>query len=129
MQIVSDIMTTTVRTIHRDTMVCEAEGIFVKHKISGAPLIDDSGDSVGFVSKSDVTRFYSTDDDPNCVSVYEIASPKVMTIKPSASLEKAAQKMVLKRVDHLVVMADETMVGVLSVPDFVKIVAENPSED
>ena len=122
-------MTTTVRTMHRDTMVCEVEGIFVKHKISGAPLIDDLGDSVGFVSKLDVTRFCSTGDDPNCASVYEIASPKVITVKPTASVEKAAQKMVLERVDHLVVMADKTMVGVLSASDFVKIVAENPSED
>ncbi len=63
MRTVSDVMTAVVRTMHRDTIVGEVEGIFVNDKISGAPLIDDSDSLVGFVSKSDITRFDATGDD------------------------------------------------------------------
>jgi len=122
-------MTTSVQTMHRDTIICAVEGIFDTHKISGAPLVDDSDNLVGFVSKSDISRFDSTGDDPNYARVYEIASPKVITVEPSASIEKAAQKMFHEHVHHLVVMEDETMVGVLSAFDFVRIVAEGLSED
>jgi len=48
MQTVHDIMTTAVWAVHRDTVVREVEGIFVTHKISGAPLIDDLGNLVGW---------------------------------------------------------------------------------
>jgi len=123
---VDDIMTTTVRTMHRGTLVPEVKSMFVEHKISGAPLVDDLGHLVGFVSKSDIIRFDSDDGDPNCVRAYEIGTPKVISIAPSAPVEEAAQKMVLERVDHLVVMKNETMAGILSQFDFVKIVAETP---
>lgn len=129
MQTVHDIMMSTVRAIHRDTILCEAEGIFVNHEISGAPLIDDWGRLVGFVSKSDVTRFDSMGEDPSYARVHEIANPKVITIESSASLEEAAQKMLHEHVHHLVVIENETMVGMLSSFDFVKLVANITNEE
>jgi len=123
MRVVRDIMTTGIRTMHRDTIVSEVEGIFVKRKISGAPLIDDSGRLVGFISKSDITRFDSTGDDPGYARVHEIASPIVITISPVTPIEEAAQKMLDEHVHHLVVVDEEAMVGMLSAFDFVKLVA------
>jgi len=116
-------MTAVVRTIHRDTIVCEVEGIFDSYEISGAPLTDDSGNLVGFVSKSDISRFDSTGDDPNYARVYEIGNPKVISISPGASIEYAAQKMSDEHVHHLVVLEDDVVVGILSAFDFVKFVA------
>jgi len=121
MRTVRDIMTTNVRTIHHHTLVCEVEGIFVDHKISGAPVIDDLDNLVAFVSMTDITHFDSTGGDPNYARVYEIASPKVITIGSRASIEDAAQKMFHEHVHHLVVMEEANMVGVLSAFDFVKI--------
>ena len=129
MQTVNDIMTTAVWTVHRDTIVCEVDGIFVTHKISGAPLIDDLGNLVGFVSKSDITRFDASGEDPYYTRVYEIACPKVIIIAPTASIEDAAQKMIHEYVHHLVVIEEETIVGMLSAFDFVKLVAKNVGED
>jgi CBS domain-containing protein len=126
---VRDIMTTTVRKMHRDTIVREAEGIFAAHKISGAPLIDDLGHLVGFISKSDITRFDSTGDDPNYARVYEMANPNVITIGPTAEVEEAAQLMLREHVHHLIVMDGEAIVGVLSAFDFVRILAKNPTDE
>jgi CBS domain-containing protein len=123
---VRNIMTTSVQTINRDTVICEVDSVFNIHKISGVPLVDDSGRLVGFVSKSDISRFDATGDDPNYARVYEIASPKVITIEPSESIAVAAQKMIHEHVHHLVVVEGGKMVGVLSTFDFVRIVAEIP---
>ncbi len=125
MQMVRDIMSTTVRTISRDAIICDLEEIFVSHEISGAPLVDDSGNLAGFVSKSDVTRFDSSGEDPNYARVYEIASPRVITISPTASIEAAARKMLDEHVHHLVVIESDTLVGILSSFDFVRVVANN----
>ena len=59
MQLVRDIMTSTVCTLSRDTLICDVEKAFQREKISGAPLVDDTGTAVGFISKSDISRFDS----------------------------------------------------------------------
>lgn len=118
-------MTTSVRTFHRNTHISEVEGIFVTQKISGAPVVDDLGDLIGFVSKSDITRFNSTGEDPAYVRVNEIAHPKVISIQSSASIGDAADKMLDEHVHHLVVMGEEDMIGVVSSLDFVEFVARN----
>jgi len=123
MQCVSDIMTSTVHTLSRDTVICDVEKAFLSNSISGAPLVDDSGTVVGFISKSDISRFDSTGDDPFYARAYEIANPKVITTEPSASIEEAAQLMLHEHVHHLVVMDGQKIIGVLSAFDFVRLAA------
>jgi CBS domain-containing protein len=118
-------MTTSVRTIHRNTLIGEVDGIFITQNISGAPVVDDLGDMVGFVSKSDITRFNSTGEDPAYARVHEITHPKVISVESSASVGEAADKMLDEHVHHLVVMHEEDMVGVVSSLDFVEFVARN----
>lgn len=125
MKSVLDIMTTSVRTIHHNTFIGEVEGIFVTQKISAAPVVDDLGDTVGFVSKSDITRFCSTGEDPAYAKVHEIVHPKVISIESSASVGEAADKMLDEHVHNLVVIDEEDMVGVVSSLDFVELVARN----
>ena len=127
MRIVRDIMRTTVETLHRDTLICEVEVVFISHEISGVPLIDDLDNLVGFVSKTDIIRFDSIGGDPNYARVHEIASPRVITVASVASIDVAARKMLDEHVHHLVVTEEEDMVGVLSAFDFVKLVANNSS--
>jgi len=129
MQRVRDIMTSTVQTLHRDTVISDVEKVFLANKISGAPLVDDTGTAVGFISKSDISRFDSTGDDPFYARAHEIANPKVIATEPSASIEQAAQLMLHERVHHLVVMDGQNIVGVLSAFDFVRVVASASGEN
>lgn len=121
---VRDIMTTKVITIHKNKPVCEVEGLFIEHEIGGAPIVDDKGDLTGVISKSDVNRFNFTEGDPNYASAWEIASPIVITIEASVSVQEAARIMIDKHIHRLVVTDGKTMVGMLSSHDFVKLVAE-----
>lgn len=129
MRLVRDYMTSHVHTLHHETVVCDVEKVFVKSNISGAPLVDDSETVVGFVSKSDISRFDSTGDDPFYARAYEIANPRVITVESSASIEVAAQLMLNEHVHHLVVMDGQTIVGMLSAFDFVKMVAKASGDD
>lgn len=122
---VSDIMTTAVRNVNANTRVCEIAGIFASEKISGAPVVDDVGTMVGFVSNADVTNFESTGEDPYYARVSEIVSPNVISISPTTSIEEAARRMLASYVHHLLVIERDTIVGILSSFDFVKMVAAN----
>jgi len=125
MKSVRDIMTTTVETVHYDTVIGQLEDIFAAKGISGAPLVDDSKKLVGFVSKSDISRFDSMGDDPFFVKVRSIASPKVITVQPETSITEAGQKMLDEHVHHLVVMENETIAGIVSTFDFVRLVVSD----
>ena len=129
MRTVSEIMTPGIQTIHRDESSREAERIFVTQNISGAPIMDDKGNLVGFVSKTDILRFDSSGEDPTYTRLHEIANPKVVTIDVSVPINEAAQKMVQEHIHHLVVMEGESMVGVLSAFDFVRIATEFLAKD
>ncbi len=126
---VNEIMTPAVKAIHRDKSIREAERIFVTKNISGAPIKDDMGNLVGFVSKTDIIRFDSSGEDPTYARIHEIASPKVVSIDVSLSINEAAKKMLQDHIHHLVVMEGESMVGVLSAFDYVKLAAEFVSQD
>ena len=128
MQLVRDIMTSTVQTLHPDAVISDVEKVFLINKISGAPLVDDKGTAVGFISKSDISRFDSTGDDPFYARAHEIANPKVIATEPSASIAQAAQLMLSEHVHHLVVMDGQDIVGVLSALDFLKVVASAPGD-
>jgi len=119
---IKSIMSTNVVSVDRKKLVCELEGLFVSHKISAAPLVDTSGEITGFVTKSDINRFHFTNGDPYYTRVCEIASPIVVTIDVSASLEEAANLMIEKHLHHLLVVDSSGMVGLLSSFDFLKLV-------
>ena len=122
MKTVRDIMTSTVRTVHYETGIGQLEDIFDAEGISGAPLVDDADKLVGFVSKSDISRFDSTGDDPFFVKVLSIASPKVITVDPSTAITEAGRKMLDEHVHHLVVLENDSIAGIVSTFDFVKLV-------
>ncbi len=129
MRLVSEIMTATVQAIHRDKSIREAEGIFVSQNISGLPILDDIGNLVGFLSKTDIIRFDATGEDPTYARLHEIANPKVVTIGGSVPINEAAQKMLQEHIHHLVVVEGKSMVGVVSAFDFVRIAAEYVAKD
>ncbi len=123
--LVNDIMTQTSLTIHREKPVCEIEGIFIGNNISGAALVDDMDELVGIVTKFDMVRHDFTGNDPSYTKAWEIATPKVTTIKPSAPIKEAATIMIDENVHHLVVIDEsKKVIGMVSSFDFVKIVAK-----
>ncbi len=124
-QYVSEIMTSNPRSMHRNTLVCVAAGILTSNSISAAPIVDDRGKITGMITKSDITRFDSTGDDPNYAKVHEIASPNLIRIDSSASVSAAAQKMLANQIHHLLVQENEMVIGILSSFDFVKLTAND----
>ncbi len=126
--LVRNIMTQTGLTINREMPVCEVEGIFIANNISGAALVDDMDELAGIITKSDMVRHEFTGNDPAYTNAWEIATPKVTTIAPSAPIKEAAQIMLDENVHHLVVIDEsKRVIGMVSSFDFVKKVAEGNS--
>jgi CBS domain-containing protein len=56
--------------------------------------------------------------------VYEIMEKDVVTVKPSDSLDYCMELMDSKRVRHLPVKENETIIGIISISDVVKAIIE-----
>jgi CBS domain-containing protein len=124
MRTIREIMTPNVRTIERNTLISEVAGIFDLEKIGGAPMVDEDGNIVGLVSKSDIVHFEFIGGDPFEVRACEIATSQLLTIDVSSPLADAAHKMLEEHVHRLLVVDGEAPVGILTSLDFVALALE-----
>lgn len=86
---VKDVMKKDLITVHQDMTCYEAASLLLKHKITGAPVVDDQGKLVGVFSEKDIFRALF----PNYQSFYE--NPELF-LNPEES-EKEVKSNILER--------------------------------
>lgn len=109
-----------VHTIAPTATVTELLDAFAEHNI-GALIVSTDGVSMqGIVSERDVVRKLRNTEHPGTVTVETIMSTTVETCAPDDPLDKLAALMTERRVRHIPVLQDGSLVGVVSIGDAVK---------
>jgi len=133
-------MTAKVTCVDSELNLDELAHVFEKKHIRAAPVVEDEGVLIGMVSKSDLVRGCTHEDEadasdegghfpPNCVGVIVdgIMTTDVARLHETASLAEAARMFASRGVHHIpVVTKDEIVVGMLSVMDLVRWIASQP---
>lgn len=104
-------------TVTPDTSIAKVLEITRKNKISGVPVVDDSG-LVGIVTSRDM-RFERTLEDP----VYNIMTrkEKLITVKEGANTEEVKQLLHKHRIEKVLVVNDDfELKGLITVKDMQK---------
>jgi CBS domain-containing protein len=147
---VRDIMQPDVITVGPDATIRELAGILAEHKISGVPVVDESGKVLGMVSESDVilqdaefhfpyyiqflesviylqslAKFEERFRKTFGTKVSEVMSDKPVQISPDASIHAAATLMADHKVDRLPVIDHWRLVGIVTRGDIVRAIAES----
>lgn len=118
-----DYMTTQLVTFLPDTDVYEAVRYLLKHKISGAPVVDDKGALVGMFSEGDCLRstlnaaYY---DGQGGGSVGDFMSTSLDTVDPEDSIVEVAEYFVKKNRRRLPVVEEGSLVGQISRRDLLR---------
>jgi CBS domain-containing protein len=91
----------------------------------GALLVMEDGQLVGIISERDYARkVFLKGKGSRDTFVREIMSYPVISIHPSLPVEEAMVLMTDKRIRHLAVVAEEKLVGVISIGDVVRGIIE-----
>jgi CBS domain-containing protein len=121
---VGDVMTPNPIWILDSASLAEAAGMLESRKISGLPVLDESGSLVGVLSQTDLVRAKA---DPRLsadwrgLAVGAVMSKPALTIGTAASISEAARVMDERRVHRLVVTdAASKPIGIISASDLVR---------
>lgn len=147
---VRDLMTTDVLTLGPEAPLKDVARILVEHRISGLPVCDIEGHVLGVVSEGDILYKehdpreahsggplgWMIDGSPNFAGYAKasahtagqaMTSPAV-TIAPTDTVAAAARLMCERRVNRLPVVADGTMVGIVTRADLVRAFVRSDAE-
>lgn len=123
----SDVMTRELVTLQPETTAEEAIQILLKHKISGAPVVDPNGQLVGIVSEYQLLAVIY-DDGFKSQPVKDLMTREVLTVEESTYLTAIANLFIVHRIRRLPVLNDGQLVGQISRRDIIRYAVEHTDE-
>jgi CBS domain-containing protein len=122
--LVKDHMSTNLITFHPNDTIDHVLIMLTKRKISGGPVVDDTGKLVGIISERDCLKeiikgkYSNTPSFPGTVSEY--MSKDVYTLSPEMTLFDAAGKFLQLKIRRFPVLRDGQLIGQISLSDVVR---------
>jgi chloride channel protein, CIC family len=114
---VAAIMTTPAETLPATTTIADARARFLKGGHSAYPLVDEDGQMQGMLSRGDVL-FDGAEDG---AAALERATREFVSVVPEDSAMTALNVMVDENVEHVPVVVDNRVIGMLTRTDLLKV--------
>ena len=123
---VRDYMTSRLVTFSPDTNVVEAMDSFLKHRISGAPIVDDDGNMIGILSEVDLMQVVVQDSyyDESVGIVSDYMRTEVDTIDPEMDIYALAEKFIKEHRRRYPVVSNGKLIGQISRRDVLRAAEE-----
>lgn len=143
---VRDLMTKNVVSVTPESTLRAAASLLAEKRISGMPVVNETGDVVGVLSEADILvkaggsverhRLLSwllepdlgLDDKVRAETVAEAMSAPAVTIAPHRPVYEAARLMVSENVNRLPVVDDGALCGILTRADVVRAFTRSDAE-
>ncbi|MDO5752586.1 CBS domain-containing protein [Arthrobacter sp.] len=112
----ADIMSSPVIAIPGDTAVAEIADLLRANRISGVPVVDDSGHVLGLVSEFDLLA-------KEGATAASLMTTAVISVSAGTRIADLRHLLIEKRVRRLPVLEDGRVVGIVSRGDIVSLLA------
>jgi CBS domain-containing protein len=124
---VKDYMAKDLVTFSPETNVLSAIRTLLKHKISGAPVVDDNNQVVGMISEKDCLQTFLGSSYYNEMGelVSEIMTSPVITVDANASIIEVAEKFLKNNYRRFPVLEQGELIGQISRRDILKAIKKN----
>ncbi len=118
--IARDIMTSNVCTIQPQASVQEIAQLLYKQRISGAPVVDASGQIIGIITEADIISKVNREG----LSVSDIMSHEVISVDEETPVNEIAALLTERKIKRVPVVREGKLVGIVSRADIVHAVAQ-----
>jgi len=120
--VVREYMARKLLTLKSDTEILDAVAFLLKHKISGAPVVDNDKHLIGVISEKDCLNLLAKGVRGNVPhgSVAEFMTTEVETISPDMDLYYAAGLFLKRNYRRFPVVEDSVLVGQISRRDILR---------
>lgn len=116
---VKDLMTWGVVTVPEDSRVIDVVNILVSGHVHTVAVVSKTGKAVGIVSDIDIIKAFGRDFSE--VSVGEIMTKNIKTVRPDTKIKDAGEMMEKYDIHRLIVLnGNGNLQGVLSVTDIMR---------
>ena len=116
MATVGQIMTRDLSVIQKESTIESAAQQMQRQHI-GSLLVKKGEEFTGIITETDIVHAIARQIDVSQATVQEIMSSPILTVEKKLSPQYARDLMADKRIRHLAVTEDETIVGVISARD------------
>jgi len=139
-----DIMTSNIISVTTETSIKELVNLFSKHNISGAPVIDETGNLIGVVTENDLIDQTKKLHIPTVITildsifylenpikmekemkkmagtkVLDIYTPHPISVEPDSTIEEIATIMAEKNIHTLPVVENNRILGIIGKKDII----------
>ncbi len=119
----SDVMIKDVITVTESTPLKDVTRMFGENRITGAPVVNASGDLVGVISLTDIIRKTNNIGAWSPSTAGQIMTKPAVTVAPNETLQRVCEMMYNRRI-HRVVVAEGTQIrGILTTMDILRAIA------
>jgi len=144
----SDIMTTEIITVKKDTSLKVLARILYKNHINGVPVVDDDGQLIGIICESDLIRkdkklhiptvvaifdavfylerpkkFVEEIQRINATTVEDLYTKEIITVDEKTPIDEIATLMTKKKIYTIPVVDGDRLVGIIGKADLIRTIA------
>lgn len=122
---VRDLMIEGVKTVEETTTVTEAVKLMAEYNIGAVIVMSAIRDPMGIFTERDLLkRVVAHGLDPRKTPISQVMTPKFVCVQTADELEGLAEIMVQGNFRHLPVVDGRKLIGILSIRDVLKFLAE-----
>ncbi len=120
-------MDTHVPTVLPDMPILDAARFLIRHRVTGAPVVDAAGNLVGILTELDCLKVLITEggDDARRGRVSQYMTDEVVTIPPDMTISYATGVFLRSNFRRLIVVEDRKVVGAITRFDILRFMANN----
>lgn len=118
-------MDSVVPTLGPDTQIMKAVDFLLRHRVTGAPVVDSDGKLLGIITETDLLKLVTEGihgEPPTDATVAEYMTPDVVTVPPTADIYYVAGIFLKNKFRRLVVVKDGKIVGAITRFDLLRVI-------